>query len=595
MTQFSQFIPPSLSNRAFWETIREETRFSALRAALEQRAALTSAPAPPLASDFLAARRCNDRAILDRWWRDGRATLAALAARRLLRGLEPDDPDDPLLNALWVQATQATWVVSAHLPGQDLPATDHITIDLAAAEMAADLAEMCETLGPWMDSVSGTLRARLLHEIDTRVLTPFADNPQSYGWESGGSNWTGVCAGSILAACQSFAAMGLPRPQAQRRALNALSQYLKHAFTEHGECDEGVGYWGYGLAYAVLGWMRLTPEEYAAEVDHNRLRLVADYPHRAHLFGDMFFAGNDGDMKNTCPAWLAETLAQAEGQDWLRSWATRSGLPHDAPSFAVLLRTLAFPPSLQVPSSFSPPRTAYLPDQQTAILRTTTSQGEMIGILSGGHNAELHNHNDIGQFLMLLNEEIIVPDLGNRYYTADFFGPQRYTYLAASSRGHNCPLIDGCEQRTGAEAKATVQQWNAAGGSLTLEAAAAYPAEAGLVSWTRSLCQGEDVRGSAMHVSDSFATHRSGRPLISRIWSTYPPEERTPGQFWLGPLVLTVTPLARSTTLTPCDGSNEGLRSFSGQTLYALDLAYETDDAGHLSVNLVFRPSGNLS
>src|SRR5206468_3975408 len=115
-----------------------------------------------------------------------------------------------------------------------------------------------------------TLFSRVIHEIDERVLRPYGEGDK-VNWEPASTNWAGVCAGCILAACESFAAMGMPRNAAKARALDTLAGYIRDGFTEHGECDEGIGYWNYGLANAVRGWMRLSPEEYAAVVDHERL------------------------------------------------------------------------------------------------------------------------------------------------------------------------------------------------------------------------------------------------------------------------------------------------------------------------------------
>lgn len=588
MYSHRQFVPRSVLDREHWDALAQEPSLTGLIGAVRKAAeGADPRPSPPLATDFLAARRSNERVILDRWWQEGRPVLAALAVRRLLRGIEPDDPDDVLLNTLWVHATQPTWVVSAHLPNFDLPASDRVTIDLAAAEMAADLAEMCETLGPWMDSVSGTLRGRILHEIDERVLEPFGDG-MALHWADGGSNWSGVCAGSILAACQSFEAMDMPRPQAKERALDVLSLYLQKGFTEHGECDEGVGYWKYGLAYAVMGWMRLSPDEYARHVDHARLAQVADYPRRAHLYGEAFYAGNDGDMVNACPYWLAEALAQSEGQEWLLSWAAlhSSEEPPALLPFSPLLRMAAFSQAEGAAAMEAAEETVWLHDQQTAILRGMTSAGEIIGILSGGHNAERHNHNDVGHFSVILNGRPIVPDLGNRYYTSDYFGPKRYTYLAASSRGHNCPIVQRRAQRTGRGAMAVVMEWNPDAAFLELSASEAYPDVAGLLVWRRSLARSGD--GAEIVISDRFSVLEPGSEIISRVWSSVPIIIESLGVFRLDALRLEVTPPPLQESISTVDGTDEELRAFAGVTLYCLDLRYATDEARQAHVTLTF-------
>ena len=294
---------------------------------------------PPVAqaSDFLAARRSNDRARVDARWQHDRRTLSQLAINRCLRGLDnpADATDDRLLNWLWGFLTEPTWVVSAHLPSRDLPALAGHNIDLAAAEMAALLAEVREVLAPWIDSVSATLADSIVAEIDRKVLTPFVVGDASVAWwkdpASHVSNWAGVCAGSVLTACRSLTAQGHPRPQEEALALDVLRRFADRGFTRGGECDEGMGYWIYGVAFACLGWSRLEADELAANVDVARLAQIADYPRRAHLGGDVFFSGNDSGLRASPPHYLTPWLAAATGNRFLAAWGAMPPAPAVAP------------------------------------------------------------------------------------------------------------------------------------------------------------------------------------------------------------------------------------------------------------------------
>jgi hypothetical protein len=173
----------SIEDRAHWLGLCENPRHAALFEKMEALSASAPARPPiPLATDYLAAKRSNNRELLDHHWSHDRAYLAALALRRCVRGLEMDDPDDQLLNWLWAFVTEPSWVVSAHLPGNDLPASGQPQLDLAACEMAAALAEMREVLKPWMDSVSNTLADSVIAEIDERVLKPYGDGVEVW-WQ----------------------------------------------------------------------------------------------------------------------------------------------------------------------------------------------------------------------------------------------------------------------------------------------------------------------------------------------------------------------------------------------------------------------------
>ena len=61
----------------------------------------------------------------------------------------------------------------------------------------------------------------------------------------------------------------------------------------------------------------------------------------------------------------------------------------------------------------------------------------------GGNNGESHNHNDVGSFLYLAGDEMLLTDLGAGEYTRDYFGEKRYDILCNHSFGHSVPVIDG--------------------------------------------------------------------------------------------------------------------------------------------------------
>lgn len=366
------------------------------------------------------------------------------------------------------------------------------------------------------------------------------------GWQNPRNpwnNWTGVCAGSILAACESLAAQGFARPAARARALEGLNLYLDNCFTAGGECDEGMGYWNYGMSFASLGWSRLSEADFQAHVHQQRFRQVADYPRRAYLFGEYFYSGNDAALYQNAPFAILPWLAAASNNKWLQSWCDQSTPDYRTPGyfrhFGQMLRFLEVAPNRQDTRAIteSPNEFQYLEDQQVAILREVSQDGELVAILTGGSNGQRHNHNDLGHFLIACDEQWIVPDLGWPFYVRDFFGPSRYNYLSASSRGHCCPLIGDHDQWTeGGEAKILLAD---AGGdavadpgadalpAFSLELANAYPPEAGLQSWTRKLHKMPRALSgrSTMRLADTYQTAQPHQSITHVIWSLCRPQD----------------------------------------------------------------------
>ncbi len=64
----------------------------------------------------------------------------------------------------------------------------------------------------------------------------------------------------------------------------------------------------------------------------------------------------------------------------------------------------------------------------------------------GGHNAEMHNHNDVGAIIVQVGEEPLVADPGIGRYTSGYFGRERYTLFTCSSMGHSVPMVNGLAQ-----------------------------------------------------------------------------------------------------------------------------------------------------
>ena len=589
----TQFRIPPLTDRDFWGEVAVSPIYEPLRTPMRNILENTARyPSMPRATDYLAAKRSNDRGRVDRVWQEERSRLAALALNRCLRGVEEDDPDDRLLDWLWEFVTQPSWVVSAHLPGNDLPTSGDPQLDLAACEMAMEIAEMREALLPWMDSISRTLSESIVREIDRRVLEPYANG--AYVWWDDAqrrevNNWAGVCAGSILAACESLAAQGFERPKARTRALDGLKIFLENGFTPDGECDEGIGYWNYGVGYACNGLQRLSDAALGEMVNLDRLKRVADYPRRVHLFGDTFFAGNDSSLHSSAPLFFVPWLARVCESGWLAAWAAKSGVP-GARGFAPinrLIRALASPSSIRgqaIEEEF--PR--LLQDQQTGFFKVETTKGAIIACLSGGNNAERHNHNDLGHFLVAVNEKILVPDLGAPRYTADFFGPNRYQSLPASSLGHNCPIINGYPQRDGKDAAGEILSWSndRSHPLLSLQLSAAYPIECGIQSWRRTM---EGFESSVI-ISDDFSVNPNGK-IAHVVWFTEKPVisvEDGRLSFVLGKMVCHVEGDVRSQIMEEINPEDHRLHSFGSHSLYRAEVLFLANENGEVAFTTNF-------
>ena len=106
-----------------------------------------------------------------------------------------------------------------------------------------------------------------------------------------------------------------------------------------------------------------------------------------------------------------------------------------------------------------------------------------------GNNAESHNHNDIGNFIVYHNNQPVVIDLGRDTYTSKSFSNQRFELMNCRSAYHNVPIINGLEQKDGRKYRAEKVSHRFAEGvsSLSLNLEKAYTDGAHVEKWQRNI------------------------------------------------------------------------------------------------------------
>ena len=141
----------------------------------------------------------------------------------------------------------------------------------------------------------------------------------------------------------------------------------------------------------------------------------------------------------------------------------------------------------------------------------------------GGQNHESHNHNDVGSFIVYHDGQPVLIDVGVEAYTAKTFSGRRYEIWTMQSAYHNLPTINGLMQKEGRAFAAKDVRYRADEriAELSMDMAPAYPKEAGLRSWRRTL---RLERGKRITVRDVFRLEREGS---SMEWSFMTPRRPT--------------------------------------------------------------------
>lgn len=526
------FPLPTRAERARWEPLAttalgREIRTLATAALAEPTPAIT-------ASAFLAYQRDGERTPFEAPHQRRRTRLMLFALAECLEG--EGRLLDAALDELWAICEESSWVVPAHaadyalgLPDPDLP-----LIDLFSAISAATVAEVTYLLG---EALHPAARARARREVERRSTAAFLAR-DDYPWLGYGpkklNNWMPVCAGGTAIAAL-YLEHDLDRLAAVlAKALAGIERYLA-TFGEDGGTPEGVGYWEKGIFFvAALG--ELLAARTAGQVDllaHPRLPRIARFPARAALSPGVFAPFSDTGLdRRPQPALLhflarrynLPALAALAGADPAARTLTNRGpaeklrdlfwYPAGAEEHGSAPRQAQGPEPAE-----APPAADYLPDIQWFVARARPADPDgLVLAAKGGHNAEPHNQNDVGSFVLHWRGESLLADLGAMRYTRDTFRPAtRYTMLANRSLGHSVPLVNGQEQIAGPGGAAWAR-WESEPGcdSFVLDLAPAYPPAAGLAALERRLTLRRQAPAGTVELHDR-ARFASGPGLLAGV------------------------------------------------------------------------------
>ncbi|OZQ68404.1 hypothetical protein CA600_06215 [Paenibacillus sp. VTT E-133280] len=501
---------PNGASDAFWqqaassETLKEdisEIRAEALRIDGQPIAELTD-------TLFSIFARTGSRLEYERVYFERRRRLNTYVFMSLL---EPDDLRllENLENILWSICEEYTWCLPAHLPLDHHSVNINQFIDLFSSETAFTLSEVLLLLGERLPLL---LQSRIRHEVEQRILRPFIVHGP-YEWETARHNWAAVCAGSIGAA----ALLMLDDPAALTNILlkteRSMSYYLE-GFGEDGACLEGLSYWNYGFGYFTYysDLLRVRSEGRADWFATDKVRSIAQFQQKCFL-GSSFVANfSDSEPQIHIHMGLSHYLADIYPDvecppSELRAPFTEDHCSRWAPAFRNLIwrKTSDLEENQDWKAA-----SYYLPDAAWLVSRYISGGSSFGFAAKGGHNAEPHNHNDLGQFILLGGGEIYAADLGSGEYTAEYFGAGRYQYDCNGSQGHSVPIIDGQYQLAGRKHSATVLYASAGveRDELKLELSQAYEAE-DLQSLIRSMVWYKEQR-PRLELMDEY--RYNGRP-----------------------------------------------------------------------------------
>jgi hypothetical protein len=440
---------------------------------------------------------------------------------------------DDLVNGIWVTCEESFWGVPAHIgvqkAGKGLPDVAEPIVDLFAAETSALLAWIHYLLAPQLATVSPLVNPRIALEIESRILQPLRER-EDFGWvgfQSTGrvNNWNPWINSNWLASALLMESDEARRTATVGKIVRSLDRFLD-AYHEDGGCDEGPGYWGRAGAslFDCLEWLYSASN---GKIDFYQMPLVGEigrYIYRAHIYDDWYTNFGDASARTRIAGDLVYRYGKRIGDPRMQSLGAlaASGVPRD--SIGRQLPALFNLTTIAKAEKGQPLiRDAWLPGTQVmmARIREGSPDGFYMAV-QGGHNAESHNHNDVGNFLVFFNGQPVFVDAGVETYSAKTFSSRRYEIWTMQSGWHNLPTIGGHMQQPGETFRATNLHYDTsdAAASLEMDIAQAWGPEAAIRGWKRKLLLDRRANaialtdtadlGAAQPVSWTFLTPRAG-------------------------------------------------------------------------------------
>ena len=426
---------------------------------------------------------------------------------------------EKLSDAIFAICDEYTWCLPAHQGQRDK--NDNTRVDLFASETAFHLAIIYTLLG---DRLEPLIRDRIRVEVKRRIIDTLL-GCESYGWwETGKTNWTAVCTGSVGCAIMLLYPE-LFDDRMEKRLLRALEGFIS-GFADDGVCTEGCGYWAYGVSYFVY-FADMIKTFTGGRVDlfkREKMRAIATFPQKMFLSGKSAVSFADGNLTLEYQFAVMHRL-KAEYPEDVLIYSPKFG-SFDGGCGRLEMRLFGAiwlnEEYYNNPADDTVCFEEYARDTSWLTKRTAT-----YGFAAkAGHNEEMHNHNDVGSFIFAKGGKQLLSDVGSGEYTRQYFSSERYTIFEPSSRSHSLPILNGKEQRVGREYSARDVDYRK--GYFTMDIAGAYP-ENSVKSVKRSFEMSDDkVAMTDVYLTDGDAE------IVERLVSFMKPEIVSDSEILLG-------------------------------------------------------------
>ena len=465
-----------------------------------------------------------------------------------------------LVDGLFYTAERTSWSHPQHTRNQNshrtLPDPTQRVISLLSASYGAQVAISLHFFHKEFDKLDPSISTTIHQALDANIFTPYliAARDKNHSWlgfQEGRkvNNWNTYCNTHVLLAfllCENDPDRLLA---ALAKATDSVDKYMDYVSLD-GACDEGPSYWNMagGKVYEFAHILKDASHGKIDLLDDGQIRRMGEFKAKTYIGDGWVINFADGGARTSgdptliwrfghetgsreladmglylltkpgaCAFQVPKVESGREGNNLYRALETMRSygdLLADEKQSIAAARGDAGALRRNLRKSAT---SVYYEGTEVAALR---GDGWFLGA-KGGHNGESHNHNDVGNGIVYLDDCPVLIDMGVAVYGKDTFGPRRYTLWYLSSEGHNVPVINGILQKDGKEFKAKDSRCDVARNVFSTDIAGAYPSDAACTSWSR----GWAIASGKVTLTDRFRLSKRIAPDTEHFI--------TPGQVFL--------------------------------------------------------------
>lgn len=498
---------PKASDRVAWAALPEDFRKRAIERGVE--ALDYTWPALP-ADVFLDFARNGNRSRYERLRGERRRKLEDLVLAECVE--DSGRFVDHIVNGIWATCEETWWGVPAHVgaqkAGSGLPDIDEPIVALFSAGTAAQLSWAVYLLEPKLNAASPLVVPRVRREVDRQILTPALARDDFWWMGMRGNsvnNWNPWICSNWLTSVLIMEKDADRRIQSVEKILKVVDHFL-NPYPRDGGCDEGPGYWGRAGAslFDCLELMYSVTDGKFEVYSNDLIQEIGRYIYRAHIDGPYFINFADASARNGVSAELVYRYGKRIGDEKMMAFGAWAGEQRQrswrggVDGYRDLYSLFHYDEVQSVAGKQPHLRDVWFPDLQVFAARDAGGSAKGFYVAGkGGHNAESHNHNDVGNFIVYRDGMPVLIDAGVGTYTAKTFSSKRYEIWTMQSGYHNLPTVNGVMQKNGRKfaAKDVTYKQTDQLAQFSLDIAGTYPEDAGVKSWKRTirLNRGKDV------------------------------------------------------------------------------------------------------